>query len=88
VFAVPRALVAHAGSAAELGFDVQAEEAPINPISERLRGLLLGLGHRVVLSEGSLYLDPVEATPSSNDVAGRERLTGSGRRPLDHSSVS
>jgi hypothetical protein len=41
-----------------------------------------------VRSDGSLYLDPVEATPSSNDVAGREQLTGSGRRPLDHSSTS
>jgi hypothetical protein len=41
-----------------------------------------------VRSDGSLYLDPVEAKPSSNDVAGREQLTGSGRGPMDHSSTS
>jgi hypothetical protein len=41
-----------------------------------------------VRGDGSLYLDAVEAKPSSNDIAGREQLTRLRRGPLDHSSTS
>lgn len=40
-----------------------------------------------VRNEGSLSLDPVEAMLDSDDIRRLEQLTGSGRRPLDRSSV-
>jgi hypothetical protein len=41
-----------------------------------------------VRSDGSPYLDAVEANPKSNGIARREQLAGSGESPLDRSSVS